>query len=65
MKCFKKVKISAGSDATDLYIIYLDAVITATAEVLKRKLLGNYRDGIERSVVANCVSFVNGDKAIV
>lgn len=44
-KCFNKFKISKDIDATALHIIWLDAVITATVEILKRNLTGKDRYG--------------------
>lgn len=54
-KWFQKVKISGDSDATVLYIIFLDAIITVNFEILKRNLAGKYRDGTEKGVVGNFV----------
>lgn len=39
-KCFKEAKISGDGDAMVLNIIWLNAVITTTAEFLKRDILG-------------------------
>lgn len=57
LKGFKTVEISGDGDAAVLDIILLDALITATVEILIRSLLRKDGDGTPKSVVANCHFF--------
>lgn len=63
-KCFKMVNISIGGDATVSDSIRLDAVITATLVIFNRILIAKEQDDTEKSVVTNCNSFLDGNKAV-
>lgn len=62
--CLEMVNISGNSDAFLLHIICLDAVITPTVEILKRKLVVKYQHGTKKRFVTIYDSFLSGDKAV-
>lgn len=48
-KWFEKVKILGDGDATFLDTIFLDAVVTATVEILQRNVIGKEGDSTEKA----------------